>query len=472
MKKILIAGLVLAGVMSCDDLSDLNKDFKNPEQVPAGALIANAEKELFDFMTSTNVNINNFRLWSQQWAQTTYADESNYELVERNVNGRAWNTLYAEVLRDLAEARISIEVDENISEEERTNQLAITEVLSVFTYHILVDLFGDIPYSEALTDDPTPSYDEGTTVYQQIIDRLNAAISNLSGDSGLGNSDLVYGGDGNAWRAFANSLKLRLAIRLADVDGAQSKTLAEEAVADGVFTSNDDNFALEYKSATPNTNPLWVDLIQSGRSDFIAANTLVDQMKALDDPRLPFYFQDTYDGEFVGGVYGASQAYNTFSHPGALQEDPTWPGIIMSYWEVNFLLADAAERGYNVGGTAEEFYNEGIESSIKYWGGSDADVASYLANPDVAYGTAPGTAFENIALQKWISLYDQGFEAWSTFRFYDHPPMAVAALSGLSTPKRYTYPVTEYSLNEENVVTSGARMGGDELDTPVFWDVD
>jgi hypothetical protein len=144
----------------------------------------------------------------------------------------------------------------------------------------------------------------------------------------------------------------------------------------------------------------------------------------------------------------------------------------MSYWEVAFLLADAAERGYNVGGTAEEFYNSGIESSILYWtGGDQAAADAYLAQAEVAYTTAAGTPFERIAVQKWISLYDQGFEAWSTVRFYDHPNMPIAVLSDLPTPKRYTYPVTEYSLNEENVETARSNIGGDTLDKSVFWDV-
>lgn len=473
MKKIIVLGFAFLTILSCEDLTELNKDIKNPEEVPGGALFANATKDLFDFMTEPNVNVNNFRLWAQQWAQTTYADESNYELVERNVNGAAWNRLYAEVIRDLREAKGAIDEDRFLSDDAKNAQKAMAEVLEVFAFHVLVDIFGDIPYTEALTEDVTPAYEDDAAIYTDLLSRLDAAISNLSGDSDMGSYDLVYGGDADKWRLFANSLKLRMAIRLADVNSGVSETLAEQAVADGVFTSNADNFQLAYQASTPNTNPLWVSLIQSGRSDYIAASTIVDPMKALDDPRLPYYFRDTYGApaEFLGGVYGDNNAYNAFSHPGTLQEDPTWPGVIMSYWEVAFLLADAAERGYNVGGTAEEFYNAGIEASILYWGGSQTEADAYIANPDVAYTTAPGTPFERIALQKWIALYDQGFEAWSTVRFYDHPDMPLAALSSLPTPSRYTYPVTEYSLNEQNVQTARSAMGGDALDGKVFWDV-
>jgi hypothetical protein len=523
MKKIIIIGLALLTVLSCEDLTELNEDIKNPKEVPAGALFASATKDLFDFMTEPNVNVNNFRLWAQQWAQTTYADESNYELVERNVNGAAWNRLYAEVIRDLDDAKKIIQADELLSDEAKTTQVAMAEVLQVFAYHVLVDIFGDIPYNEALTDDVTPAYDDDAAIYNDLVSRLNAAIPNLSGGSQLSNYDLVYGGNVEMWKLLANSLKLRLAIRMAQVNNSMAQTMAEEAVASGVFTSNDDNFLLKYQSSTPNTNPLWVSLIQSGRSDYVVASTLIDIMNELGDPRLLTYASDPVafgypvnnagveqDSTFftegllmiytdmsgedstaflsgevtifaadtlkqprliLGGAYGDNNAFNTFSHPGVLQEDPTFPGIIMSYWEVAFLLADAAERGYNVGGTAEEFYNAGIEASVLYWVGDEAAVADYLDNPDVAYATAPGTPFQRIALQKWISLYDQGFEAWSTVRLYDYPKLPIAVLSELPTPTRYTYPVTEYSLNEENVETAGTAMGGDALDTNVFWDV-
>lgn len=465
--------LLLVVAVACEDLSEFNRDQKNPAQVPAGALFSNATKTLFDFMTEPNVNINNFRLWAQQWAQTTYADESNYDLITRNVNGNAWNILYAEVIRDLEEMKLTIAEDPFITDEHARNQAALAEIMQVFAYHVLVDIFGDIPYEQAMTDDVTPAYDDDAAIYADLFTRLDAATNELDGEIGIGSYDLIYGGNTALWERFANSLKLRMAIRIAEVNTSLSQTMAEEAVAAGVLMSNDDNFELQYQAATPNTNPLWVSLVQSGRSDYVAAETLVDPMHELNDPRLPFYFRDTYGtpARFVGGVYGDNNAYNAFSHPGKLQETPSFPGIILSYWEVEFLLADAVQRGYAVGGTVEEHYNAGIKASILWWGGTEAAADAYIAQPDVAFATAPGTPFERIALQKWIALYDQGFEAWSTVRFYDYPDMAIAVLSGLPTPTRYTYPVTEYSLNEENVESARNAIGGDDLDTRVFWDV-
>lgn len=473
MKKILILGVVLFSFFSCGDITELNENVKNPQRVEAGSLFANATVEMFDFMASTNVNVNNFRLWSQYWAQTTYADESNFDLISRNVNGRTWNTLYATVIRDLTEARTIVAADEVIPATQKQNQLAIFEVMEVFAYHVLVDIFGDVPYTQALTEDVTPAYDNDADIYADLADRLDAAIADMGGETGLAAYDLIYGGDADMWKKMANSLKLRLAIRMADVNDAKAKTMAEEAVASGVFTSNADNFALSYSSSTPNTNPLWEDLVQSGRSDFIAANTLTDVLNALNDPRTSAFFTnlDAVTGDAIGGAYGDNNSYAANSQPGEMLKDPTLPGVIIDFAEVSFLLADASERGYNVGGTAAQHYENGVTASIESWGGDAVAATAYLLQPDVAYATAPGTWKEKIAKQKWLALYNRGFEGWSTFRLYDAPTMNIAVQAGTLPPTRFTYPVTEFSLNGDNVAAAATAIGGDNLMTKVFWDV-
>ncbi|MFT5167096.1 MAG: hypothetical protein ACI8P3_002333, partial [Saprospiraceae bacterium] len=445
-----------------------------PEAVPASSLFANATVDMFDFMSSPNVNVNNFRLWSQQWAQVSYSDESNYELVERNVNGRAWNTFYSGVIRDLKEARLVVEADLNTPANQIANQLAIIDVMEVVAYTHLVDIFGDIPFSAAFNESVTPEYDNDEAVYSAMITQLDNVIDKLSGSAGdIG--DLIYGGDAAAWKKFANSYKLRLAIRIADHDNAAAKSMAEAAVTSGVFTSSADNFVIQYESSTPNTNPLWEDLVQSGRSDFVAANTLVDYLNGLDDPRRQFFFkQNAVDANgdviYQGGIAGAVNSFTANSQVGAMLHEASLPGTIMGYSEVEFLLADAVERGYSVGGTAEEHYNAGITESILEWGGDQTMVDTYLAQPNVAYTTAAGSWKEKIALQKYIALYNQGFEAWSTYRVYNAPVMNEAEAAGTTPPNRYTYPVSEYSINEVSVLAAGSAMGGDALFSEVFWD--
>ncbi len=482
MKKILFLTIAVFMFAACsDNLTDLNVDTKNPQEVPAANLIANATVELFDIMSTASVNENNFRLWAQHWAQTTYPDESNYELVERNVNGRMWNTMYATILRDLKEARQIIEADANTVVEVKANQFAILDVMEVVAYTHMVDIFGDVPFTEALTDDSSPAYDDDAAIYDAMITKLDAATKNLNGDSGLGSADFIYGGDGNAWKTFANSYMLRLAVRLADSNPGKAQGMAEAAVAGGVFASNADNFTIQFEGSPPNTNPLWEQLVQSGRSDFVASNTMVDYMVGLSDPRIGTFFKNqimvvdtiAMDTSFIwqGGTFGASNGYATNSQPGSILESETLPGTIMGYTEVAFLLADANERGWNVGGSAAAWYDIGVANSIMEWGGDEATANAYLAQPNVAYDSAPGNWKEKIAMQKWIALYNQGFEAWTTYRIYDAPVMNVADGAGTTPPFRYTYPTTEFSLNGDNVQAAGAAMGGDDLFSRVFWDV-
>ena len=123
-----------------------------------------------------------------------------------------------------------------------------------------------------------------------------------------------------------------------------------------------------------------------------------------------------------------------------------------------------------MGGDAATFYNAGVTASILEWGGSQADADAYLAEPSVAYATAAGDWKQKIGTQKWIALYDKGFEAWSSYRLYDYPVLPIAEQAQIPTPTRYTYPVTEYSLNEASVEAAASAIGGDALSTKVFWD--
>lgn len=476
MKKLFLIIFLAAGVLACsDDLSDVNVDTKRPTQVSADVLFSNATKNLFDQMVSTNVNRNIFKMVAQYWTETTYTDEANYDLIGRNINGSQWIILYRDVLKDLDEAKtiITDNPDASLPEAQIENQKAMIEILEVFTWHVLVDTFGDIPYTEALDlENSTPVYDDDAAIYADLVTRLDAAITQLEAGAGgfTAGADYIYDGDAAQWKKFANSLKLRLALRYAEVDDAKAATMAKEAVASGVFESHDDNASMDYEASAPNTNPIWEDLVQSGRADFVAANTLVDKMNELNDPRRDDYFaQNLGEGVYKGGIYGANG--NTQGNSTIYSErfeDPTLEGVILDYTEVEFLLAEAAARGY-ITDDAETHYNEAITSSILYWGGTEAEADAYIAQPSVKYSAANWK--ERIGVQKWIALYNRGFEAWSSWRKLGFPELADAVQSGLPVPLRFTYPTTEATLNGANSSAAASAMGGDEQQTRVFWDV-
>ena len=477
MRKILITCLAVSMFFSCEDLTDINDNPKRTAIAPAGSLLAGAEKSLIDNLSSPNVNLNIFRLLAQQWTETTYTDESNYDLTTRNIPQNWWHALYRDVLQDLREAKRIVNEDKKISAEVKTNQLAIAEILEVYTWAILVDTFGDIPYTEALsvqskpTDILQPKFDDAATIYADLIKRLNDALGQLNTSAeGWSSNDLIYNGDMMLWMRLGNSFKLRMGMMLADVNPSLAKSTVESA-APNVFTSNADDAVFQYKAAPPNTNPVWVNLVQSGRKDFVGANTLVDEMVAVNDPRLPVYFTLDADGNFVGGEYGASNNYATFSKPGDVVIKPEAPSTLFDYSEVEFLLAEAAARGFSVTGTAAEHYTNAIRASMESWGVGEADILAYLAQPEVAYATAEGDFRQKIGTQKWIALYNRGFEAWTEWRRLDAPTLEAPADAVSDIPLRFTYPVTEQNLNTNNYDLAVSNIGEDEVTTKLFWDV-
>jgi hypothetical protein len=385
--------------------------------------------------------------------------------------------MYRDVILDLSTAKTNTEataISPSFTQATKDSRLAQIEILSVYAWANLVETFGDVPYSQSLNPGAyvLPVYDDAATIYSDLLTRLSAAIPNLT-NSGFGASDPIYAGNPASWKKFGNSLKLRMGIRIVDVPAmsATAQSAITTAVSGGVFTSNADNAALKYESAAPNTNPVWVDLVQSGRSDFVIANTLVDFMNNLSDPRRSVYFdQNLGTGVYKGGTYGAVSSFSTNTNVSSIVTDPTNPASLLDYAEVNFYLADAAER--SISGTpvsAADFYNKGITASFEQWGATG--VAAYLLNPNVAYATAPGTWKVKIGNQLWLAMYNRGFEAWTAWRTYDMPGFNLPAVSGLPVPTRYTYPISEQNLNKTNYTAASAAIGGDEQTTKIFWDV-
>jgi len=509
MKKIYFILIILIGfTTSCkkDYLTDLNVDTKHPTEVPGNYLFANAQKALADQVASTNVNLNNWKLWSQYWTETTYTDEANYDVVTRDIASNVFRVYYRNVLRDLLEAKTIIGNEAVVGVSElaaQNNRILISDILMVYTYQRLVDMFGDVPYTDALDiDNISPAYDDGFTIYKDLINRLDTDINTLDDSNGsFGSDDLYYGGDVSMWIKFANTLKVKLGITISTVDNTLAKNTVESAYTKGFADGEDCN--LSYLGGI-NGNPLFQDLIQSGRHDFVATNTIIDKMNELQDPRRYAYFTkvDTSSNPdepalvYKGLLYGVGGSYGQYSHvpntnadagerlssdvDGSNIADATFPMVLADYTELCFYLAEAAERGYSVGGSAEEWYNKGITSSMNFWLGKHygaADVATmtaaYLANPDVAYTTAPGNWKEKIGTQAWLAFYYRGFAGYTSFRRLGFPAMNMPPNPYehiTSTPRRITYPIAEQTLNAASYNAAASAIGGDLLSTKIFWD--
>ncbi len=478
MKKLILILTAAVMAVSCsDNLEDLNQNIKDPTAVSGESLFSSAQKQLADQIVTPNVNLNNLRLWTQQLQETTYADESNYDQTTRPIPDNHWREMYRDVLKDLDQSAVIIsETDNPLSNNLKANKLAIIEVLKVYAYSNLVETYGDVPYSEALDiDNLLPVYDDGLTIYKDLLSRLNAAIGSMNTSLGSfdGSTDLIYNGDVSNWKKFANTLKLRMGIMLADVDSGLSQSTVESAVASGVFQSNDDNGSYQYAANAPNNNPMNNNLVLSGRNDYVAGATIIDIMNALEDPRRASYFT-TVDGEYLGGEIGTPSTYFLYSHVADRIVDPTEPGVILSYVEAEFLMAEAAARGYSVGGDAESHYNAAIRASFEYW--NAPNVEDYLAQPEVDYTTALANSISSpawkqvIGVQAYLGLYNRTFASYLSVRRLDYPILVqpTDAVSGF--PVRYNYPVGEQTLNGDNYAAASSAIGGDAPETQLFWD--
>lgn len=477
MKKLLILSLMIGlSVVSCtDDITDYNKNPKAAEEVTPDVTFTNAEKALGDLMTEISVGRNLMKLWTQHWTETTYNDEANYDIIGRDPSAGFWARVYNTILNDLASSREAIAADNFTSEAVKANQLAIIDVIEVYSMQTLVDLNGDVPYSEALNvvDNITPAYDDAFTIYQDLISRVSADVATLSnGGASWGAADIYYGGDTSKWAKFAASLQLRLGMRIADYDESLASSTVSSAYDAGVMESSDDSAIIYYEGAAPNTNPIFSTFELSGRfGDYVAGKTSVDYLLSVDDPRIDDFFTMTGDGEYVGGPIGANNSYANFSHPADyIVFDPTYPGAILQYFEVEFFLAEAVERGF-ISGDAQEHYEAAVAANIMFYNGTQEEADAYLAQPGVAYDSANWK--ELIGTQKWIALYNRGFEGWTEYRRLDEPDFLVnSALTDLPVPTRVFYPVDEVALNRANYEAAVQNIGGsDDLYTKIFWDV-
>lgn len=476
MKKYILALLPLVMLGACKkDFESLNTNPKLFPTVPAPTLFTQAERVLSNAVTTSSVNNNVFRLVEQQWQETTYNDESLYNFDTRNINRQMWNSLYRDVLNNLQLVKGIIPTDVSVPDAAKKNAIAVTDILQVYSFYYLVTTFGDCPYTQAF--DPKnnfPKYDDAATIYKDLLKRLDADIAALTGGS-FGTADVIYKGDVTKWKKFANSLKLKMGMTIADYDAALAKTTVAAAVAGGVFAANADNATFVYLSATPNTNPVWVDIIQSGRFDYVANATIAGMLNSAKDVRAPRYFKAlAANGDVLGAPPGSKANYDSFSHVSDIVTATTAPGLLLDNAEVQFYLAEAVEKGF-ITGDAQKYFEDGVTASVTYWGASLPTVVGLTLHE--SYFVPQGlilTASNNkqlIATQKYLANYNRGWDAWIETRRLDLPVLYKPATGAFSDfPVRFKYPVDEANVNGTNYKAASAAIGGDVVTTKLFFD--
>jgi hypothetical protein len=471
LKKIAYITLFALSLNSCSDtLDEVNKNPNATETPLPPYLLTGSLKQGADLYWGSENNFNSSLLFVQHWAKIQYTEPDRYDVSNTSFTS-LWNMGYATLITDLNTIL-------NFSDQQaNSNYKGIALTLRSWTFLLLTDAYGNIPYKEAGLK-VTPAYNTQKEVYTGLLEDLKQAQSLLSSTNGTVAGDLAYKGDISKWKKLVNSLRLRIALRISDKEPTLAKQAAIDATSDaaGLISNNNDTFKFTYTSS-PQQNPAsaWFET----RDDFRISKTLVDKLNELSDPRLPVYAQlpsDASVGKYVGGGNGLSnsdansQGFAKTSKPGKYFLTSTSPAVIVSYSETLFNLSEAVARGY-IAGNAELLYKDAITASLNQFGITDsATISNYLNQATVKYDAI--NYAKSIGTQKWIAFYGQGLDAFVEWRRLDYPVLTAGPATVLDgkIPSRFFYPGTEQSLNGTSYQNAVTAQGKDLLTTKLWFD--
>ena len=482
MKNIILKGFLLVALIlhgsACNDFEDININPNAPTAVSPSALLTNSLRYIGmngTLFSASRRNIPN--LYIQHFAETQYTEDSRYQTINFDFSG--W---FASPLIDLKHI-IDLNTDDAtkadaLSGGSNANQIAVAMIVQSFIFHHITDRWGPIPMSQSLQgrDNFKPAYDSQQQVYDQIFAQLKSAIAMMDGGAPV-KGDQLFGGDMGMWRKFANSIRMVMALRLSEVDPSKGQAEFNSAMSDGVIGDGED-IMYPFLAEASNENPWYTDQIT--RTDNAIGSTLVDYMKPLNDPRLNIYADPAVNyGDVRGMPVGISNdragaiPNDEVSFPGnPAVESQNAPGPLLTRSQILFCMAEAAMRGW-ISGDPGQLYASAIQASMDQWGVTDqAAIDAFLAQDGVAWDAANGMSL--IAHQKWVALYNQGYEAWAEWRRLDLPvlePAEDAIHPSGQIPVRQGYPVSERDNNSANYEAAVGMLGGpDDLTTPLWWD--
>ncbi|WP_291073949.1 SusD/RagB family nutrient-binding outer membrane lipoprotein [Empedobacter sp. UBA5987] len=524
-KYLLMATLLGSTTMftSCDNgLAELNENPNSPEIVPTYTIFNGATRYLMATSRDGWWSARMSMPWMQYTAQINYTEEDKYQYRDTQTSG-GWNALYrsASNFKDIIDKCTNPATAAQMGQYgDLDNQIAISRIMLAYTFDQLVSSFGDVPYwshgnknadfqALQIDDYAAPKYVSQQVIYEDLLKELKEASEQLDvTGSGFSSGDNIYGGDVAKWKKFANSLRLRIANRVkAKLPSANAHIT--DAIAKGVFTSNDDNAAQNFGSSAAEGSPFWATFFTgSMRTDFATNKQFINLLKGQStknfgvDPRLQAYaaptglkksqvypasYQDSDDlTKYQGMPYGLPSAMlssnndtSTLSFASKYIMTPTYGEVLMEYAEVEFILSE-------INGWDATHYKTGVQASMDKWGVDASKAAAYVSALPVANQ-------ENVITQKYLALYMQGAEAWNEYRRTGFPNGGILLLPGQSAkdnngatytftplmsgnvvakdlPARVRYPITQPSLNGANYKEASSRLSnGDEIDSKLFF---
>ena len=428
MKKIFLASLLVLGLAatSCDDYLDINQDPNSPteENMTPDMMLPAAEMNIAHSYGDYLRTVGGYfaQHYSQEFGTSNYLDYSQFNQsavrsssMYRQLNTRALNNI--KYIRDYAKAN-----------EEWGNYLAAT-VLRAFTYQVLVDCYGEVPYSEALDlSNLTPKYDDGQAIYDGILAELDDALSKVKASDQVGTSILFPGGTAKDWIKFANALKLRILTRESGAKDVNSQIAA--LIDEDNFPTKDVQFAGCWKDEAGQANPFYLEdaFASYGASqvniilNVALLNTMSVPSDGFVDGRLSAYFSPNGSNQYAGGVSGTNFSTNPtefgvakWCRPNAHFNDPV---VLMSVSEINFLICEYYAKNKNTS-MAQEYFAKAITASFSKAGATGAEDAIAQYPLDV------NNYKQAIGIQKWVDLSGyNSFEAWCEMRRLGYPEMS------------------------------------------------
>lgn len=426
---------------SCSDWidHDLNIDPDAPTDVSMNLILPAVQQSMgYHLVGNNTVRTNN--IWMQQFDgvdRQSYT-EARYQLTPADVNN-VWNSIYVEMLQNLT---VIIEKGKTTGKES-PNFVGVAEVLTATTLGITTDLFGDIPYTEANkgADALKPKYDTQQVIYNNIFTLLDDAVVNLNktANTFAVSGDVIYGGNVTKWKKAANSIKARHLLQLSKKNGNAAYTAALAAVANG-FTSNADDFLVPWETA--NKNP--INQFMTQRGDIRMGATLVNMLKANNDPRLAFYAEKDAAGNYTGSVAGSQNA--AASKPGTYNAKEDSKTILMTYSELKFIEAECLlMKTPSDPAGAQIAYEAAVAASVLRVTGA-ANTAWLAAN----INGVPVT-LQKIIEQKYIAGYSTN-QPYADYRRTGFPVLNLAVGAVIpAIPTRFPYAQDELDYNTANV---------------------
>lgn len=474
-KKVLLLIIPLAGIsFSCtDNFEEINTDPNRIDRISPGTLLNPILYEVATFNTE-RADVFTFDIMQVAVPFPSASGGVHRYDVSESAGNSTWNTYYR-WLNNVKEMRLAA------VEAGAVNYEAIALTLNAWIYANLTDAFGDVPMEEAVRGDEGifyPAFDTQQEIYSKILADLERAnvLFDPEREMVFG-TDILYNNNVEHWRRFCNSLHLRLLLRVSGRPETDAHAKLVAMISDPaqypVFTSNEEAAILEITGVEPNLSP-W------GRAiDFTlfraAGEFFVDNLNAWNDPRNPLFhtLARASDGTTVIGYKGIPSGFASDQQfdflPSnvniALVEAPMI-SVIMSYAEVEFIKAELAQKGVLAGADAQTHYENGVIAAIQQWGGEVP--GDYFDNPAAAYDGTLG----RIMLQKYYALYFNDYQQWFEYRRTGLPvlPKGAGLLNNGVMPVRFRYPVVVQTSNHENYARAVENMGGDDINTKVWWE--